>query len=331
MFAPAVEALRSEEIERLMLTDPSYDESFDRIVRLAKTLTGADAAAFSVLDGGRQFFKAQEGLAMRETPRTVSFCNHAIKQTDLFVIPDAHSDARFADNPLVTAPGGICAYAGVPVRAPSGLPMGALCVINNQPKGFDADLQRSLEDLRGMLEESLMLRSLSIVDSLTGLFNRRHFEDVAQREWRRAFAAQPPVAVLMMDVDFFKKYNDRYGHPAGDVTLKKVAHALQTGARRVGDVLARIGGEEFAMVLPNATAEGVRELTEKIREAIASLAIDHADAPSGFVTISIGGTLVDEPADTATSFKAALKRADEALYEAKASGRDRFVLLPYNA
>ncbi len=327
MFTPAVEALRSEDIERLMLTDPSYDESFDRIVRMAKTLTGADAAAFSVLDGGRQFFKAQEGLAVRETAREVSFCTHAIEQTDLFVIPDAHTDARFADNPLVCAPGGICAYAGLPVRAPSGLPMGALCVINNEPRGFDANIQHSLEDLRGMLEESLMLRSLSIVDSLTGLLNRRHFEDVAQREWRRAFAAQPPVAVLMMDVDFFKKYNDRYGHPAGDVALKKVARALQTAARRVGDVVARIGGEEFAMVLPNTTPEGVHEVAEKIREAIAALAIPHADAPGGIVSASIGGTLVAEPADPDTSFAAALKRADEALYAAKAAGRNRFVLL----
>ena len=327
MFTSLVESLRSQEIERLTLTDPSYDASFDRIVRLAKTLTDADAAAFSVLDGGRQFFKAEQGHAARETPRDVSFCTHTIEQTDLFLVEDAREDPRFADSPLVCGPEGHCFYAGLPVRAPSGLPLGALCVVNKSPRPFGDAEQQALQDLRATLEESLMLRSLSIVDSLTGLFNRRHFEEVAQREWRRAFAAQPPVAVLMMDVDFFKKYNDRYGHPAGDVTLKKVAHALQTGARRVGDVMARIGGEEFAMVLPNTTESGLHEVADNIRTRIAALRIAHADAPGGTVSVSIGGTLVTDPADTKTGFAAALKRADEALYAAKAQGRDRFVLL----
>lgn len=330
MFSAAVEALRSEEIERLTLTDPSYDSSFDRIVRLAKVLTGADAAAFSILDGGRQFFKAQDGHKVRETPRDVSFCTHTIEQTDMFVVEDATKDERFSDNPLVSTPDGICFYAGLPVRAPSGLPLGALCVINRQTRPFGNAEKGALEDLCAALEESLMLRSLSIVDPLTGLFNRRHFEEVAKREWRRAFAAQPPVAVLMLDIDHFKKYNDHYGHPQGDVALKKVAHALQTGARRVGDVVARIGGEEFAMVLPNTTQEGLVEVAEKIRQNIAALNLPHEASPLGRITVSIGGTLVMQSGFAASSFEAALKRADVALYEAKAGGRDRFVRLPYD-
>jgi diguanylate cyclase (GGDEF)-like protein len=328
MFSAAVEALRSEEIERLTLTDPSYSASFDRIVRLTKTLMKADAAAFSVLDGGRQFFKAHQGQTVRETRRDVSFCTHTIEQNDLFLIEDAHEDPRFADSPLANGPEGHRFYVGLPVRAPSGLPLGALCVLNKRPRTLVDSEREAMEDLRGALEESLMLRSLAIVDGLTGLLNRRHFQEVAKREWLRAFAAQPPVAVVMIDIDYFKKYNDHYGHAQGDVALKTVARTLQTGARRMGDIVARIGGEEFGMIFPDCTETDFAEVAESILQRVRALELPHAASPHGQVTVSIGGMLVPPDGSKDISFAKALKLADEALYQAKAEGRNRFVMHP---
>jgi diguanylate cyclase (GGDEF)-like protein len=323
-MSPEIEAARSKLIERLMLTDPSYDESFDRIVRLLKTITGASAAAFTVLDGGRQFYKSHEGMAVRETQRDVSFCTHTIEQTDLLVVPDARLDRRFSNSPLVCGPDGHCFYAGMPVRAPSGLPLGALCVLDEQPRNFDQRERDAIMDLTGALEESLILRSLSVVDALTGLFNRRHFEEVVSREWTRSFAAQTPIAIAMVDIDYFKKYNDSYGHPAGDTCLRRIAQALRTGARLVGDVLARLGGEEFVLVLPNTHGEMAEMLSARIQQSIAALDIPHRGSPLGKVTASIGFAIVTNP--WAESLESAMQRADDALYQAKALGRNRALI-----
>ena len=322
-MTPEIEAARTQLIERLTLTDPSYDASFDRIVRLLKSLTGTSAAAFTVLEGGRQFYKAHEGIDQRETPRDVSFCTHTIEQGDMLVVDDARADPRFSDSALVCGPGGHCFYAGLPVRAPSGLPVGALCILDEQPRQLTSEQRTSLEDLRGMLEESLMLRALAVVDALTGLFNRRHFEETVTREWLRGFAVQLPLAVCMLDIDHFKRYNDSYGHASGDACLRRVAGALQTGARRFGDVLARIGGEEFALVLPNTDARTAGEIGDTIHRAIAELDIPHQHNPGGRVTASIGIAIVDRAGTEGETFEQALARADAALYRAKETGRNR--------
>lgn len=326
MMTPAIEAARSDLIERMALTDPSYDASFDRIVRLLRSITGASAAAFTVLDGGRQFYKAHEGITQRETPRDVSFCTHTIEQPELMVVPDALQDPRFASSPLVNGPHGHRFYAGMPVRAPSGLPLGALCILDRQPRQIGDTERQCIDDLRDALEESLMLRSLAIVDPLTGLFNRRYFEDVASREWTRGLAAQAPLAVCMIDIDHFKKYNDTYGHPAGDACLRSVARCLRQGARRVGDLAARMGGEEFALLLPRISAEQAREAAAQILGLIADSAIEHRASPFGRVTASIGVAMVTDP--RTQSLGEALGAADAALYAAKTAGRNTAVLAP---
>lgn len=326
MMSPEVESARSQLIERLMLTDPSYDASFDRIVRLLRAITGASAAAFTVLDGGRQFYKSHEGLQRRESLRDISFCTHTIEQTELLVVPDARLDARFANSPLVCGPDGHCFYAGMPVRAPSGLPLGALCVLDAQPRSFDDRAREAIADLTAALEESLMLRSLSVIDPLTGLFNRRHFEDTVSREWTLGFAAQAPLAIAMVDVDYFKKYNDTYGHPAGDACLRAIADALRSGARLVGDMLARLGGEEFALLLPHTDLRVATQIAGRVRNSIAALGIEHRGSPLGRLTVSIGFAIVRDP--RLESLESSMARADQALYEAKSQGRDRSVIAP---
>jgi diguanylate cyclase (GGDEF)-like protein len=165
------------------------------------------------------------------------------------------------------------------------------------------------------------LSDLSMVDGLTSLPNRRYFEKRLHDAIRAARRAGRPLALLMADVDAFKQYNDTYGHLAGDEALKHVASALRASALRPGDLFARWGGEEFAALLPDTDPEGAYMVAERLRAAIAALAIPHRCTPvvSHVVTISVGiallGGLGDDP-------DYLIARADSALYRAKSSGRN---------
>ncbi len=165
------------------------------------------------------------------------------------------------------------------------------------------------------------LRRLSASDGLTGIANRRFFDEAISREWRRARRLSASVALIMCDVDYFKLYNDTYGHQAGDDCLRRVAATIQKFMERATDVAARYGGEEFAIVLPETTIGGALFIAEKIRHAIHDLNLTHDASPFGKVTISMGiaSTIpgVDNPYDDV------IQAADRALYQAKHEGRDR--------
>jgi diguanylate cyclase (GGDEF)-like protein len=188
-------------------------------------------------------------------------------------------------------------------------------------------------ELRDLLERELMstkanletantaLSTMAYIDGLTELFNRRYYDLALQREMGRASRNGTPIAVLLLDVDFFKKYNDRYGHQAGDVTLKAVARSIQRGLRRSGDLAARYGGEEFVVILPDTDLAGAREVAETIRIGVQSSAIAHEDAPLGVVTVSVG-MCAAVPA-SAEGGPDLVAQADAALYRAKAAGRNR--------
>ncbi|WP_323143762.1 sensor domain-containing diguanylate cyclase [Massilia phyllosphaerae] len=187
-------------------------------------------------------------------------------------------------------------------------------------------LDGELRNARASLElHNISLRALADSDGLTGLGNRRLFEEALEREVGRARRSGLPFALILTDVDFFKKYNDRYGHVAGDACLRQVALAIASGARRPADLAARYGGEEFALILPDTDLEGAMAVAELIREAVAELQLEHADSPNGLVTLSLG-VVAGYPAQEAEQASSAwVEAADTALYDAKASGRDRAV------
>lgn len=164
------------------------------------------------------------------------------------------------------------------------------------------------------------LTDLAYMDGLTGVANRRRFDEYAALEWRRARRHRRPVSLLMIDVDGFKHYNDRYGHLQGDACLKRLAIALRRLLNRPADLLARYGGEEFVCILPETTADGARTLAERMREAVEQLGIEHAGA-ADCVTVSVGvaSTLVD----ATTTLEDTLATADAHLYRAKSAGRNR--------
>ena len=165
------------------------------------------------------------------------------------------------------------------------------------------------------------LAILSTTDSLTGLANRRRFDETLQAEWQRATRAARPLSLAMLDVDWFKHYNDRYGHQAGDECLRAIAGVLSAQAHRISDLAARYGGEEFAVIAPDTDAAGMLRLVESIRSSLEALALPHDASPLRRVTVSIGVAVL-VPGD-ATSPESLLRLADEALYRAKAGGRNR--------
>ena len=169
------------------------------------------------------------------------------------------------------------------------------------------------------------LSELTVTDDLTGLANRRRFDAVIADEWSRGCRARQALTVMMLDIDFFKAYNDHYGHQAGDECLRSVARILHTSARRASDLVARYGGEEFVIVAANTSLETAREMAETIRRSIESLALPHAfSAAAKVVTVSIGyATMVP---DEDTQAAKLLLMADNALYRAKDAGRNRVSL-----
>jgi two-component system chemotaxis family response regulator WspR len=179
-------------------------------------------------------------------------------------------------------------------------------------------LRQSQQDL---LEANLELQRLMNADGLTGLNNRRRFDEYAAAEWRRAVREQTEFALVLADIDEFKRYNDTYGHLSGDEALKRVAGAILSSCGRPADLAARFGGEEFVVVLPGTPLEGAEHVAEVIHRAVRDLAIPHAGSSvQPYVTVSIGVAACTPSADA--SLIDLLARADESLYAAKKAGRN---------
>ena len=191
-------------------------------------------------------------------------------------------------------------------------------------EALSASLEVKVRERTEALETAnRQLTELTVTDALTGLANRRHFDLALVEEWARAQRSGQPLALLMVDVDFFKPYNDHYGHQAGDDCLRRVAHFLRGAARRAGDLVARYGGEEFAVVAADTDLAAALSLAEATRATVAAAAIPHAVTPvaGGTATVSIG-VAVTVPKFGETPERLLL-RADAALYLAKSQGRNR--------
>lgn len=187
-----------------------------------------------------------------------------------------------------------------------------------------ADLKRATREIR---ESEMRYRSLAAsmemlatLDPLTRVANRRRFDETLEKEWQRAQRGKWPLSLVLIDADFFKAYNDEYGHMAGDQCLKQIANTMSEMARRPGDLVARVGGEEFAMVLPGTDADGALSMAEELRRRIEAMSFRHAGNPVGMVTVTGGcAALVPSRGNTTSDLFAA---ADSALYAAKHAGRN---------
>jgi diguanylate cyclase (GGDEF)-like protein len=186
------------------------------------------------------------------------------------------------------------------------------------------EMQRALVDVTHQLNAANKeLQRLSTTDGLTGIANRRLFDELLKREWRRCVRMKKPMSLVMVDVDHFKQYNDTYGHQAGDVCLKAVAAQVARAAPRASDLAARYGGEEFVLVLGETTVDGARWVANNIRQHVADLRMPHSASKFQHVTVSCGVASV-MPRDN-LPLESLLQSADHALYLAKAQGRDTVV------
>jgi two-component system, chemotaxis family, response regulator WspR len=187
---------------------------------------------------------------------------------------------------------------------------------------------QELVRLKAQLEAAnAELQKLSATDALTKLCNRRKLDEVLEQEWRRCRREQVPLSFILIDIDYFKRYNDRYGHPEGDECLRRVAATLASTLRRPGDLVARYGGEEFAVVLPNTPLDGAMTVAESLRSAVEALRIAHAASEAAeHVTLSVGVGSV-KPRDEG-SIAELVASTDAALYEAKHAGRNRIASTP---
>lgn len=189
-------------------------------------------------------------------------------------------------------------------------------------------MQRALVKLAAQLgDANHELERLSMTDSLTGIANRRMFDVSLAREWRRCMRLKKPMSVVMLDVDSFKKYNDRYGHQDGDECLRAVAQEVASSAPRPGDLVARYGGEEFVMILSDTDEVGANWVAERIRQHVASLKLPHKDSLHGVVTVSCGVSSVVPAADLSVDML--IKSADNALFLSKNQGRNAVTYLGY--
>lgn len=202
--------------------------------------------------------------------------------------------------------------------------------VRHHSKAYINEMQRDEayralhESQQKLLEINQELQRLTNVDGLTGLSNRRYFNEFSGPQWRLAIRDKTPIGILMIDVDNFKKYNDTYGHLAGDEVLKSVGAAMQKSVSRPTDLPARFGGEEFVVLLPASPIESLNTVGERLRANVEGLKIPHvASTVCGHVTVSIGGAVTMPSGDD--TLLSLIEAADQALYEAKETGKNRVV------
>ena len=184
---------------------------------------------------------------------------------------------------------------------------------------------QAMQEKQTAEEQTMTMASLLYQDALTLIANRRHFDDFLEREWRRGVRNASTLSLLMLDIDFFKSYNDQFGHPAGDRCLQRVAGILSSLLKRPGDLVARYGGEEFAVILAETDAHSARTIAEQMRHAVISAGIDHPHSrAANTVSISLG-VVTMEPT-RGHSMETIVQQADQALYQAKAAGRNQVVV-----
>jgi diguanylate cyclase (GGDEF)-like protein len=333
---PADEQHRLQVLDSLALDVAAPLEEVQLLAELASRIAGTPIALVSLVGADDQIFIANIGLPdVSGTSREVAFCAHAIMDRHQLVVPDALVDARFCNNPMVTAGPGIRAYVGSVLEPEPGANVGTLCVIDTRPRSFSAEVLKQLDHLSRAIAALLrghrdcltlqarlrvealqqnVLRDLAHRDQLTGLLNQAGF-----RQGVDAFLQQAAqgATLAVIDVDHFKQVNDRWGHPFGDRYLKLIADGLQTGLGPDA-MVGRIGGDEFAVLFRSGSHEQHLMALDRARLTIVSGVMELGKSDLG--KLSIGLCAVET--SRAQTFEALYQRADVALYASKDRGRN---------
>lgn len=309
---------RLSALDSFDILDTPGEIAFERIARLIRLALGVKAAAVTLMDGHRQWYKAVEGSPIREVPLNETFCKELLATGAPLLIPDAAEDPRFRDNPHVTATNGVRFYAGVPLKTRQGQVIGSVCAIDPLPRPHAGREVAILEVLAQLAMEGLELRQQATVDGLTRTMSRRAFKDATERQVALARRHRNAVSLISFDIDHFRAINDTYGHPAGDQVLVGVTKAVADHLRH-SDLFGRLGGEEFSILLPHTDAERAYDVAEKLRTHLRTLKFPGSHPPIT-ASASFGVATLDPGADDSERL---LTKADEALQDAKRSGRNR--------
>jgi diguanylate cyclase (GGDEF)-like protein len=319
---PADEEQRLRDLERHGVIGMESDEHFDRLVELASSILDMPIAVISLVDTDRQWFLARKGVDVRETPREMAFCAHAIAGDQVLMVPDARLDERFRSNPLVLAEPHIRFYAGAPLRSPDGHNLGTLCVIDREPRQLSEAQLHQLELLAELVIRELELRLLSHLCPVTGLPMRRRFLTIGEREFERARREEHPLALFCFDIDNFRQINHRWGHHAGDQVLYDLA-CLARSFLREQDYAGRLGDGEFALLLVDTDADQALAVAEGLRQAVTAMPGVHTRSD---VQLHISGGLTGLSGSD-RHFSDLLLRADRALELAQGNGRNQIACL----
>ncbi len=316
--------LRGQILRSMNVLDTSPEEMFDRITRIASAALNAPIAIVSLQDEERYWFKSVRGMDQTETSIEASLCQFSHEEPDIFEIRDTWEDPRLTENPFAHGKPAVRFYAGVPLVAVEGVRIGTLCVLDHEQRALTPAHKQILRDLAAMAAHELELRRLACTDALTGAWNRRMLEVVATSEFHRAERVKCPFSLAVLDIDHFKRVNDRFGHEAGNDALFGFAETFRE-VMRTEDWLFRIGGEEFAALLIGADGKAATEAMDRFRRAIAGP--DFAVSEGRFRMTASGAVIEAANAEgiAAADLPQLLERADKGLYQAKRQGRNRIV------
>ncbi|MFM0740958.1 sensor domain-containing diguanylate cyclase [Paraburkholderia xenovorans] len=317
--------VESSVIEWLLHDDQVMRECFTHAAEILKSVTGATITAITLLDAEHQHYRAEVGMAMPLITRAHSLADYAVRDGELFVIEDTRDDTRFGECLLVQRYPFVRFYAAIALRAPNGEIVGALCAMDPSPGRLDAGQRAVFYHLRAMIENDLKMRTATAIDPLTQLYNRRFLLESITLKWKEADDGDLMGSVVV-DVDWFKQYNDTYGHQAGDHCLRKVASVMQAAADGERIIVGRMGGEEFGLLVLHAEPSVLERTLETMRQGVEDLAIEHSASPLGVVTVSVGAALTRIGEASRTAHRDGFASADRALYRSKHSGRNRVTL-----
>ena len=309
---PDNENIRLKNLRSINVLDTPTEERFDRLTRLAKRMFRVPIALVSLVDENRQWFKSCVGLDVCETSRDISFCGHAILGNEIFIIPNATKDERFADNPLVLNEPNIRFYAGCPLKYLDGSHLGTLCIIDTKPRNFEKEDLAALKDLAELAERELIAVQLATLDELTMISNRRGFITLAQKSLDLCARQKISACLIFMDLNGFKSINDQFGHAEGDKVLISFANNMKKTFRD-SDVFARYGGDEFVVLLTDASIDFAEEILDRFRKVIET----ENKIENRNYDISFSRGIVNIENEEHYSIENIISRADSLMYQQK--------------
>ncbi len=318
------EEQRLMEFARINPLATASEASFDIITGLVKQYFEVPAVAITLIDQDTQYLVARQGIDLKTTPRCDAICDIVVSTGQPLVIGDMQTDRHVGHHPAVTGAMamGLRAYAGAPLTTKGGQHLGALCMLDTSARDFDAEQISLLSRFAALVSDQFELRAQAEKDFLTNTLNRRGFEVVLRREMGWISTGGPSATLAMLDLDHFKKVNDTYGHPVGDLVLTSLAEVITRSLRKF-DYVARLGGEEFALLLPDTRIEVGIEVMNRLRQSVAEHRM--AEHPDLALTVSIG--LVDIT-QRDWDAGAVMRDVDAAVYTAKSKGRNQTIALP---